>query len=86
MQEVFDKITGNASWLMDMEDKVTGLSAEVLSLKADQGRLHITVNNVQSKQLAGSDKKSCKQPQPVFQPESSTAGGRTDTFINATTH
>jgi hypothetical protein len=47
MNEVFAIITDNTSGLMDLEDKVTGQSTEVSSLKADQDRLHVAINNIQ---------------------------------------
>lgn len=36
--------------------------------------------------MVGSYKKPCEQHQPVFQPKSSTADGRTSAFINTATH
>jgi outer membrane murein-binding lipoprotein Lpp len=47
MNEVLARITDNTSGLIDLEDKVTGLSTEVSSLKADQDRLHVAINNIQ---------------------------------------
>jgi hypothetical protein len=47
MNEVLKRIIDNTSRLMNLEDKVTGMSTEVSSLKADQDRLHITINNIQ---------------------------------------
>jgi hypothetical protein len=52
MNEMLAILAENTSQLTDMEDKVTSLSTEV-SIKADQGRHHVAVNNVYSKQGAG---------------------------------
>jgi hypothetical protein len=65
------------------------LSSEVASLKVDQGRLHVTVNKVQSSQLNHTAKNdgpigaTDDEPRNV---DSSQAGGMASALLNAATH
>jgi hypothetical protein len=51
LEEILASTTDMQKRMVAQEDKLVTLSDEVSSLKVNQGRLHVTVNNVQSKQL-----------------------------------
>jgi hypothetical protein len=83
------RLIKNTSRLTDMDDKVTTSSLEVSSVKADEGSLHVTTNNVQSKQLEVGNKTLAADNgnQQVSLPsEPSAAGGKVGALLNAATH
>jgi hypothetical protein len=51
MLEILASTTDLQKHMVTQEDKLVTLSDEVSSLKVDHGQLHVTVNNIQSKQL-----------------------------------
>jgi hypothetical protein len=48
LEEILASTTDMQKRMVAQEDKLVTLSDEVSSLKVNQGRLHVTVNNVQS--------------------------------------
>jgi hypothetical protein len=44
--EILAKMSDGNARMTDLEDKVVSLSFQISSVKADQGCLHVTVNNV----------------------------------------
>jgi hypothetical protein len=75
--------------MVAQEDKLVTLSDEVSSLKVDQVRLHVTVNNVQSKQLdkeATASQPSITKEAEKLNGDSSQAGGMANALLNAAAH
>jgi hypothetical protein len=48
LEEILASTTDLQKRMVAQEDKLVTLSDKVSSLKVDQGRLHVTINNVQS--------------------------------------
>jgi hypothetical protein len=61
------------------------LSGEVASLKVDQGRLHVTINKVQSSQL-NNNAKNDKPIGELLNEGSSQVGGMASALLNAASH
>jgi hypothetical protein len=73
----------------DQGARLTTLSDNYDTLKADQGRLHAAVNNVQSKQLelaASAQGVTHKQQHIDHPPDTSAIGGKVSALLNAATH
>jgi hypothetical protein len=73
----------------DQGAHLTTLSDNYDTLKANQGRLHAAVNNVQSKELelAASTQGATHEQQHIdHPPDTSAIGGRVSALLNATTH
>jgi hypothetical protein len=73
----------------DQGTRLTALSNNYNTLKADQGRLHVAVNNVQSKQLElATTAQGATQGQQHIDPplDTSGAGGKVGVLLNAATH
>jgi hypothetical protein len=73
----------------DQDTRLTALSNNYNTLKADQGRLHAAVNNVQSKrlELATTAQGATQGQQHVDPPpDTSAAGGKVGALLNAATY
>ena len=85
LEDVLSKFIDQNKWLSSLNETVTGLSetvtglsTEVSSVKADQGRLHVIVNNVQNQILQSGDNNRPKANAPLFV-------GKTDKEVSAST-
>jgi hypothetical protein len=86
MLEILASTTDLQKHMVTQEDKLVTLSDEVSSLKVDQGQLHVTVNNIQSKQLdkeatTGQSGIATEDEKPNV--DSSHAAGTASTLLNA---
>jgi hypothetical protein len=94
LANLITKVDSNSGCLTELSDVITTVQVEVLvevtTIKADQGRIHATVNNDWTKQLEVSGKIP-QEPQPStptnnLPTEPSAVVSRVDVLLNAATH
>jgi hypothetical protein len=89
LEEILASTTDLQKRMVAQEDKLVTLSDKVSSLKVDQGWLHVTINNVQSKQLdkaatTGQTGVATEAEKPNG--DSSQAGGMASALLNTAAH
>jgi hypothetical protein len=89
LKEILASTTDLQKRMVAQEDRLGTLLGEVASLKVDQGRLHVTINKVQSSQLNNAAKNDRSVGATEDEPRnegSSQAGGMASALLNAASH
>jgi hypothetical protein len=89
LEEILAATTDLQKRMVAQEDKLVALNSAVSSLKVDQGRLHVAVNNVQYQQMDAKGKSSMSTDnihEHITGTESSQAGGMASALLTAAVH
>jgi hypothetical protein len=89
LEEILASTTDLQKRMVAQEDNLVALNSEVSSLKVDQGRFHVAVNNVQSQQMDTMGRSSIPTnnlQDPTSRTESSQTGGMARALLAAAAH